>query len=75
MIAEPDKKILASKWQKELDDIQNSFVTSYDEMNKIVLGLAATEVLLFNKDDLNRILENENHKIKDIYIGRDSRNI
>ena len=75
MIAEPDKKILASKWQKEFDDIQNSFVTSHDEMNRLVMGLAATEVLLFNKDDLERILENEGHKKKDIYIGRDSRNI
>ena len=75
MIEEPGGRIQYSKWKEELGNIQNGFVTSLEELTETVRGLAVAEILLYNKKDLERILENETHKRKDLYMERGMREI
>ena len=75
MIDEPGGRIQYSKWKEELGNIQNGFVTSLEELTETVRGLAVAEILLYNKKDLERILENETHKRKDLYMERGMREI
>lgn len=62
MIKEPDKKIMAGAWKKELASLKESYDQSSDQYAEIVNDLACVEVLEYNKKDLKRMLENEQHK-------------
>jgi len=75
LITEPDKKIQISKWKEEYENIQNYFVTSKDELNGLVTGMAVSEVLLYNKDYLKLMLENESHKKRDLHMERGIRDL
>ena len=61
-IIEDDKKIDHVKWQKELDQLKSPYEKTKKPYSNAVWGLAATEVLEYNKRDLERMLENESHK-------------
>ena len=75
LITEPDKKIQISKWKEEYENIQNYFVSSKDELNGLVTGMAVSEVLLYNKDYLKLMLENESHKKRDLHMEREIRDL
>ena len=62
MIKEPDKKIMAGAWKKELASLKETYDQSSDQYAEIVNELACVEVLEYNKKDLKRLLENEQHK-------------
>lgn len=71
LIKEPDKKITAGAWRKELADLQTAYERGTKPYARVVTDLASVEVLQHNKRDLERMLENESHKRT---IGKD-RNI
>ena len=62
MIKEPDKRILAGAWRKELDSLNNAYNQYNDRYAEIVNDLACVEVLQHNRKELERLLENESHK-------------
>ena len=62
MIQEPDKKILAGAWKKELVSLQDAYEKCKEPYAEVVTNLASVEVLQHNKHDLERMLENESHK-------------
>ena len=62
MIKEPDKKITAGAWRKELDGLQEAYEKGTEPYAEVITELASVEVLQHNKRDLERMLENENHK-------------
>lgn len=57
-----DKRILPKEWQKQIDKINSENTNLAKSLQKTVSVLAAIEVLQFNKKDLQRMIENENHK-------------
>ena len=62
MIDEPDKKIVPKSWQKELDGLKEKYQDIQGSSSDVVSELAKMEVLLHNKRDLERMLENENRE-------------
>lgn len=62
MIKEPDKKITAGAWRKEIADLQTAYEKGTKPYARVVTDLASVEVLQHNKRDLKRMLENESHK-------------
>jgi hypothetical protein len=62
MIKEPDKKILAGAWRRELATLEAAYEKGSEPYAKVVTDLASVEVLQHNKKDLERMLENESHK-------------
>ena len=64
MIQEPDKKILAGAWRKELALLKKSYEKGKETYAEVVTNLACVEVLQHNRDELDRMLENESHKRK-----------
>ncbi len=62
MIKEPDKKILAGAWRRELAALETAYEKGTEPYAKVVTDLASVEVLQHNKKDLERMLENESHK-------------
>ena len=64
LIREPDKKILAGAWRKELAGLKKALEKDRDSYAEVVTNLACVEVLQHNRDELNRMLENESHKHK-----------
>ena len=62
MIQEPDKKITPKVWRKELSSLQTEYEATHRPYSVTVRNLAATDVLLHNRKDLERILENESHR-------------
>ena len=62
MIVEPDKKITAGAWRKELVALQKAYEKGREPYAEVVTDLASVEVLQHNKHDLERMLENESHK-------------
>ncbi len=62
MIREPDKKILAGAWRKELATLKKAYEEGKDQYAEVVTDLACVEVLYHNRDELKRMLENESHK-------------
>jgi hypothetical protein len=62
MITEPDKKITAGAWRKELASLQAALEKNSEPYAEVVTDLASVEVLQHNKHDLERMLENESHK-------------
>ena len=57
-----DKRILPKEWQKQMDKFNDANTDVNSSLQKTVSILAAIEVLQFNKKDLQRMIENENHK-------------
>ncbi len=68
MITEPDKKITAGAWRKELASLQAAYEKSTTPYAEVVTDLACVEVLQHNRKDLDRMLENESHK-RTVQIG------
>jgi len=68
MIKEPDKKITAGAWRKELASLQAAYEKSTTPYAEVVTDLACVEVLQHNRRDLDRMLENESHK-RTVQIG------
>ena len=62
MITEPDKKITAGAWRKELASLEVALEKNREPYAEVVTDLASVEVLQHNKRDLERMLENESHK-------------
>ena len=62
LIKEPDKKITARAWRKELASLQDAYEKGKEPYAEVVTDLASVEVLQHNKRDLERMLENESHK-------------
>ena len=62
MIRETDKRILAGAWRKELAALEKAYEQGKEPYAEIVTDLACVEVLQHNKKELERLLENENHK-------------
>ena len=62
MIKEPDKKITPKAWQKELDGLKESYRKTERPFSEAIVELAKMEVLNHNKQDLERMLENESHQ-------------
>lgn len=60
-IKEEDKKISPSSWQKELDIINAELDKTTDSFNQSIINQAIIEVLEYNKEELDRMLENEKH--------------
>ena len=57
-----DKRILPKEWQKQIDKINRGNLDIDNSLQKTVSVLSAIEVLQWNKKDLQRMIENENHK-------------
>jgi hypothetical protein len=62
MIIEPDKKITAGAWRKELADLEKAYEKGTEPYAEVVTDLASVEVLQHNKKDFDRMLENESKK-------------
>ena len=62
LIRGEDKRILPKEWQKQIDKMNSDNSEINKSIQKTVSVLAAIEVLQYNKKDLQRIIENENHK-------------
>ena len=62
MIKEPDKRITAGAWKKELATLKEKYDKGQEPYAEVVTDLACVEVLQHNKKDLERMLENETHK-------------
>ena len=76
LIRGEDKRILPKEWQKQIDKINCDNSEVNKSLQKTVSVLAAIEVLQFNKKDLQRMIENENHKKqKDQSINRNKNEI
>jgi len=58
-IREPDKKITASAWKKELAEIDEQLEKTFEPYAQTVSRLAYVEVLEHNKKDLERLFANE----------------
>ena len=59
MILEPDKKITAGAWKKELATLEAKYEKGKQPYAEVVTDLACVEVLQHNKKDLDRLLQNE----------------
>ncbi len=68
-----DKRILPKEWQKPMDKFNDANTDVNSSLQKTVSVLAAIEVLQFNKRDLQRMIENENHKKnKELHLQKNS---
>ena len=58
---------------KQIDKINDDNLDISNSLQKTVSVLAAIEVLQFNKRDLQRMIENENHKKnKELHLQKNS---
>ena len=62
MIKEPDKKIVPKKWKEEVDRLDEKSRKTEKAISNALVDLAKMEVLIYNKRDLERMLENERHQ-------------
>ncbi len=57
-----DKRILPKTWKNELDKLRADFDKIETSYSGVVTHLACCEVLAYNKRELARLIENENHR-------------
>lgn len=57
-----DEKITPKKWKAEIDDIDTKLHEGEDEYNALVADIAVAEVIDWNKQNLERERNNEEHK-------------
>jgi len=62
MIREEDKSIHFTKWEKELDELRLEYNETQKPYAEVVNMLAHIEVLQHNRRELQRMMENEEHR-------------
>lgn len=62
MIREDDKSIRFRKWEKELEELRAEYGETQKPYAEVVNMLAHIEVLQHNRQELQRMMENEKHK-------------
>ena len=62
MIREEDKSIRFRKWEKELEELRAEYGETQKPYAEVVNMLAHIEVLQHNRQELQRMMENEKHK-------------
>ncbi len=65
-IVEADRKITPKAWRRELAELQSKYKETQKPYSQMVQKLAAIEVLIHNKKDLTRMLENENGRQREM---------
>ena len=62
MIVEEDKRIIPKAWRKELEKLTDEYEQTQRPTTVVVTKLAKVEVLMHNKKELERMLENEKNQ-------------
>jgi hypothetical protein len=60
----PDEKITPMKWRSGLKTYKERLEKTKEPYGKVTVQLACVEVLEHNRKELDRILENESHQIR-----------
>lgn len=66
----PNEKITPMKWRSELKTYKGHFESTKEKYSVLVSNLARIEVLLWNRSELNRMLENESNKERSLSLGK-----
>jgi len=73
-IQEPDKKITANAWRKELAELEQKVEGLEDSFRDTVIKLASCEVIEWNKKELERVIKNEENEKTKMVISRTRQN-
>ena len=66
----PNEKITPQRWKSELKTYKGHLESTKEKFGTVTANLARIEVLLWNRKDLNRMLENERSKERSLSLGR-----